>query len=101
MRRFQSLTILLTLGLSALGHAQTNSNSITCEMVVGAQALAGLEFSDDKIGMMLPGLKEQLENFEVLHKFPLSNGVPPALLFNPIPVGMKFERERQKFKLSP
>jgi len=47
---------------------------------------------------MLPGLKEQAETFEALRKFPLSNSVPPAILFNPIPVGMKFERDRKRFK---
>src|SRR4051812_13578953 len=101
MRRFQLIACILTFGYSTLASAQTNTNSITREMVQSAQALAGLDFSEEKIDMMLPGLKEQLDNFEVLHKFPLSNGVPPALLFNPIPVGMKFERDRRKIKLSP
>src|SRR4051794_6846278 len=100
MRLIQLPTFILVFGFSALAEAQTNTNGITREMVVAAEALAGLNFSESKIDMMLPGLKEQLESFEVLHKFPLSNGVPPAISFNPIPVGMKFERERQKFKLS-
>jgi Asp-tRNA(Asn)/Glu-tRNA(Gln) amidotransferase A subunit family amidase len=51
--------------------------------------------------MMLPDLKDQLGRFEALHRFAFSNDVPPALLFNPIPVGMKFETHRRKFKLSP
>jgi Asp-tRNA(Asn)/Glu-tRNA(Gln) amidotransferase A subunit family amidase len=101
MRRTQLITFVITLGLATSASAQTNTNPITREMVQSAEALAGLEFSESKIDMMLPGLKEQLDNFEVLHKFPLSNSVPPALLFNPIPVGMKFERARQKIKLSP
>src|SRR6185369_12144052 len=29
-----------------------------------------------------------------------SNGIPPALMFNPIPVGMRFETERKKFKVN-
>jgi Asp-tRNA(Asn)/Glu-tRNA(Gln) amidotransferase A subunit family amidase len=36
-----------------------------------------------------------------LRKFPLSNSVPPAVLFNPIPVGMKFDTKRKSFKWSP
>ena len=69
--------------------------------MVDAEKLLGLDFSDAKIDMMLPDLKEQLGRFEALHRFAFSNDVPPALLFNPIPVGMKFETHRRKFKLSP
>src|SRR5256714_13930714 len=78
--------------------ADTNSNPITREDVAGAEALIGLEFSDEKEDMMLPGLKEQLDNYLAIRKFPLSNSVPPAMMFNPIPVGMKLERGRDTFK---
>jgi Asp-tRNA(Asn)/Glu-tRNA(Gln) amidotransferase A subunit family amidase len=80
--------------------AETNANPVTREDVAGAEALIGLDFSDRKEDMMLPGLKEQLENYLAIRKFPLSNSVPPAMTFNPIPVGMKFETGRSKFKMS-
>jgi len=82
------------------GRSQTNTNSISREAVMEAQKLIGLDFSEAKIDMMLSGLKGQLQDFEALRKFPLSNDVPPAMMFNPIPVGMKFERARKKFKMS-
>ena len=66
-----------------------------------AEKLFGFDFSDSKIDMMLPGLKEQLRDYEAMRKFPLSNSVLPAMQFNPIPVGMKLETKRKKFKLSP
>ena len=69
--------------------------------MVDAEKLMGLDFSDGKIDMMLPDLKEEAGRFEALHRFAFSNDVPPALLFNPIPVGMKFETQRRKFKMSP
>src|SRR4051812_7454192 len=80
---------------------QTNTNTITRETVSEAEKLIGLDFSDTKIEMMLPGLKEQLRDFQALRKFPLSNSVPPAMQFNPIPIGMKLETKRKKFKISP
>jgi Asp-tRNA(Asn)/Glu-tRNA(Gln) amidotransferase A subunit family amidase len=80
--------------------AQTNSHPITRETVVEAQRLIGLDFSEAKIDMMLPDLEEQREAFEQLRKFPLSNAVPSAMLFNPIPVGMKMETGRSKFRMS-
>lgn len=80
--------------------AQTNSEPITRETVVQAQKLMGLDFSHTKIDLMLPDLEEQREAFEQLRKFPLSNAVPSAMLFNPIPVGMKLETGRSRFKMS-
>lgn len=88
------------LSASRIFAAATNTNPITREDVAGAEAIIGLEFSDEKEDMMLPGLKEQLDNYQAIRKFPLSNGVPPALMFNPIPVGMKLEAGRSKFKMS-
>src|SRR5207247_331728 len=80
--------LLLTVAAAV---SETNTNPITREVVVHAEKLIGLDFSDAKIDMALPGLKEQLDNFEAMRRFPLSNGVPPALQFNPLPVGFKFE----------
>lgn len=93
--------LALSLLSPALGRGQTSTNPITRQVVVDAEKLVGLDFSDAKIDMLLPDLKEQEGRFEALHRITFSNDVPPALLFNPIPVGMKFETQRRKFKLSP
>jgi len=77
---------------------RTPLHPITREAVVQAEKLIGLDFSDAKIDQALAGLKEQLDNFESMRRFPLSNSVPPAMQFNPLPVGFKFETQRRKFK---
>jgi Asp-tRNA(Asn)/Glu-tRNA(Gln) amidotransferase A subunit family amidase len=87
---------VLATALAAFG--QTNTNPITREIVQDAEKLIGLEFSDTNLDMMLSGLKNQLDDYKAIHKFPLSNSVPPAILFNPIPVGMKLSHERSTFK---
>jgi Asp-tRNA(Asn)/Glu-tRNA(Gln) amidotransferase A subunit family amidase len=79
--------------------AQTNNNVITRDTVLEAQKLFGLHFSDAKIDLMLPDLNDQAATYERLRKFPLSNSVPSAMLFNPLPVGMKIETVRKKFKM--
>jgi Asp-tRNA(Asn)/Glu-tRNA(Gln) amidotransferase A subunit family amidase len=93
-----SLAILFT---ASTAFSQTNTNSITREMALSAEKLIGLKFSDSKLDMMLPGLRSQLEDFEVLHHFPLSNGIPPAMMFNPLPIGFKMPTERRKFRVKP
>src|SRR5437588_6947191 len=90
--------ILLCISLTAARIYGADSNPITREDVQGAETLLGLEFSEAKEDMLLPGLKEQLDNYAAIRKFPLSNSVPPALLFNPIPVGMKLPTGRGNFK---
>jgi Asp-tRNA(Asn)/Glu-tRNA(Gln) amidotransferase A subunit family amidase len=102
MRYFQNLCFIV-LGLTTIVPAsgQTNHQSINRENAEAAQELLGLHFSNDKLDMLLPALREQLDRYEMLRKFPLSNGVPPSMMFNPIPVGMKFPTARRKFKLSP
>ena len=94
-------SLALCLLAPGLAFGQTNTNPITRQVVVDAEKLMGLDFSEAKIDLMLGDLKEQAGRFESLHRFAFSNNVPPALLFNPIPVGMKFETQRRKFKLSP
>jgi len=89
---------LFTTCLPVLG--QTNS-VIPRQGVEAAERLFGLEFPDAKIDLMLPGLKDQLDNYEVMRRIPLSNGIPPALEFNPLPVGFRFETARRKFRASP
>ena len=94
--------VLVSVSLLSLGaQGQTNTNIINREVVGEAEKLLGLGFSPAKAELMLPGLRNQLEDFRALRQFPLSNSVPPALQFNPIPVGMKLERTRKKFRLSP
>jgi Asp-tRNA(Asn)/Glu-tRNA(Gln) amidotransferase A subunit family amidase len=77
-----------------------SSNPITRDMVASAGKLFGLNFSDAKQDSMLDGLKDQLTNYENIRKVHLDNSVPPAILFNPIPAGMEFEKRRKLFTAS-
>ena len=80
---------------------QSGQNPLTRENVVHAEKVIGLQFSDAKRDSMLDGLKEQLDNYQNLRKVSLPNDVPPALQFNPIPLGMKLETSKKAFKMSP
>ncbi|HUG40400.1 MAG TPA: amidase [Longimicrobiales bacterium] len=56
---------------------------ITAEMVKDAEAVAGLEFSEEEREMMLQGLERNLQAYEDLRKVTIPNGVPPAVHFDP------------------
>jgi Asp-tRNA(Asn)/Glu-tRNA(Gln) amidotransferase A subunit family amidase len=99
MHRFKLTCVVMLLPVLGV-YCQSQTNPITREMVEDAQKLIGLDFSESKIDLLVPDLKGQLENFEAIRRFPLSNGVPPAITFNPIPVGMKIETRHRKPKFS-
>ena len=95
--------VFALLCVATLAGAQTDSSNlpVTRAMVIDGEQLIGLHFSDAKRDSMLGDLKDQRTNYENLRKIPLDNSVPPAILFNPIPVGMRFESERKPFVMSP
>ena len=100
---FAAMLIFSFLSLQLDAQTDTNAlktNAITRDTILDAEKVIGLDFSNAKIDMMLPGLNSQLKDYDLIRKFPLPNSVPSAMLFNPIPVGMKFETRRKKFKMS-
>ena len=101
MRSLNVVAVLLLILATAKAVAQTNTNSITRETVIAAEKLFRLDFPESQIDQMLPGLREQAQAWRALHQFPLSNSVPPALVFNPMPVGMKLNQTRRSFRTSP
>jgi len=101
MRPILLIPLVACLLVPTLAQSQTNTNTFTRETVADAEKVIGLEFSDSKNDMLLQGLKNQLNDYEAMRKFPLSNSVWPAIQFNPIPVGFKPDTKRKKFKLSP
>ncbi|MGE5429496.1 MAG: amidase [Syntrophomonadaceae bacterium] len=79
---------------------QAENGTITKSMIESAENIIGLTFTDAEQDSMLDGLNSQLKNYETMRKVELNNSVPPAILFNPIPVGMKFETKQLPFKTS-
>jgi Asp-tRNA(Asn)/Glu-tRNA(Gln) amidotransferase A subunit family amidase len=61
---------------------------ITVTTIACAEEVAGLKFTDEQRQQMLDGLKSQEQQIEALHKIPLDNSVPPAVLFDPVPPGV-------------
>jgi len=99
--RHHGIYLLAGFLLTGVAFGQTNTNPITRESVVAAEKLIGLGFSGSEMDLMLSGLKGQFDDYSALRRFPLSNSVPPAIQFNPLPIGFKFENQRQKFRASP
>src|SRR4030065_2071936 len=76
------------------------SQSITKENIENAEKIIGLEFTDAERDSMQTSLDEQLTNYDNIRKVKLANNVPPAILFNPIPVGFEFPKEQKEIVFS-
>lgn len=74
---------------------------ITGAMVEQATRLIGLSFDEAEKDSMLEGLTELRDHYQKVRGISLDNGVPPALLFNPIPVGAEFDLTRKPLKSGP
>lgn len=66
----------------------------------GAAAIAGLQFDEKQEEMMLEDLQEHVKAYEDIRGMKIPNSVAPALDFNPVLPGMKFETERRSMKMS-
>src|SRR4029077_14095776 len=75
-------------------------NQITREMIDSAAAIADVHISDDYKNMMLEDLNDYNEGFEAIYGLHIKNEVAPAVIFDPVLPGMKFETERRPAKIS-
>ncbi|HXG01370.1 MAG TPA: amidase, partial [Bacteroidota bacterium] len=83
-------------------HAQPSVPPVvTRSAVAAAETLIGLTFGDAKRDSMIDDLNEQLASYLALRQIPLSNDIPPSIVFNPIPLGMKLPSGRAQFRMSP
>src|SRR4030066_2557474 len=78
----------------------TLSQAIEKENISSAEKIIGLEFTDAERDSMIDFLNEQLGNYKKIREIELDNNVPPAILFNPIPVGYNFSKERRTLRFS-
>jgi Asp-tRNA(Asn)/Glu-tRNA(Gln) amidotransferase A subunit family amidase len=91
--RRKFLTYFSTIGLGStllpgvLWAKVADGAEITVATIACAEEVAGLKFTDEQRQQMLEGLKSQEQQIEALHRIPLDNSVPPAILFDPVPPG--------------
>lgn len=91
--------ILIVLTFISLPPCLT-SQIITKENIKNAEKVIGLDFTDAEIDSMQSLLDSQLSNYENIRNVELKNNVPPAILFNPIPVGFQFPKEQKQIQFS-
>jgi Asp-tRNA(Asn)/Glu-tRNA(Gln) amidotransferase A subunit family amidase len=76
------------------------TGGVSKEALIGAEQVAGLEFTDDERELMLKGLEGLRENYKRLREVPLDNSVSPALHFDPVLPGMVLPSGPSKRRVS-
>jgi len=76
------------------------AKKITKEMIENAAAIADVPISGEYKEMMLENLNDQAKGYEEIYKLRIPNSVDPALIFDPVLPGMKFETERKPMRIS-
>src|SRR5579871_3930487 len=73
---------------------------VTREMIDNAAAIADVHIADEYKDMMLEDLNSYTEGFDAIYALHIKNDVAPAVIFDPVLPGMKFETERRPMKIS-
>jgi Asp-tRNA(Asn)/Glu-tRNA(Gln) amidotransferase A subunit family amidase len=94
------IVCIVSLGLGAFITKVIDNPPITVEVINQAEKILGLDFTDTEADSMINDLNDNRKDFESIRKIPLDNSVPPALYFNPLPVGFEFEKTYLPFKAS-
>ena len=94
--------IALVLGavlLCAVAGVTGQTIGITSEIVESAEKIIGLVFTPAERDSMLDDLSANLQSYERVRGVVLDNSVPPALGFDPLPVGWKPPVKKSRFEL--
>src|SRR5438445_3910581 len=95
--RFGLTTTLLPGVLWAMADEK---GKVTREMIDNAAAIADVSIADEYKDMMLEDLNGYKEGFETIYALHVKNAVAPAVIFDLLLPGMKFETEQRPIKIS-
>ena len=76
------------------------SQTITKDNIENAEKIIGLEFTKSERDSMQTLLDEQLGNYQKIREVDFANSIPPAIVFNPIPVDFEFPKEQKPIQFS-
>ncbi len=104
MKQFKNISFIKVITIlllsSQISFPQQTEKKIKKEDIPNAEKIIGLEFTNAERDSMQNALNDNLERYNGIHKVELHNSIPPALLFNPIPINFKFDQKQKLLKFS-
>ena len=87
----------ITLGfISAFTLLKSSDAPITRNVISKASTLIGLDFTNAEADSMINSLENTRDRLKTIRDMKLDNSIPPALVFNPIPVGKTFNTKQNE-----
>ena len=77
---------------------ETQEATLTASMINDAARVAGVEFTDEELELMVDDLNRTLEAYEELRSVDIPNGVAPAVRFDPVLPGTSFPSDSTVFR---
>src|SRR5215470_14148605 len=95
-----SLGLTSTLLPGVLWAMAEDKPKITREMIDSAAKIADVPIADEYKDMLLEDLNGYTEGFDAIYALHLKNDIAPAVIFDPVLPGMKFETEKRPLRIS-
>jgi Asp-tRNA(Asn)/Glu-tRNA(Gln) amidotransferase A subunit family amidase len=86
---------LIIVSIMIFAFIKSDFQEIVLKDIGLAQKTIGLNFNTAELDSMLDGLNGRLKAYEEIREYPLSNDIPPALIFNPIPPDFFINRDKR------
>ena len=77
--------VVIFLGILTFSFFKSDSPEIVLEDLEYAQKTIGINFTSQEQELMLDGLNDRLKSYKAIREYPLTNEIPPSLIFNPVP----------------
>jgi len=90
-----SLIVLLLISVGFNVCWFTSKNKVQYQLA-NTEKLFDLNFTTDQRDSMVTGIKGYLNDYKEIHKINLDNSVAPSLIFSPVPVSYRFNKEQKK-----
>ncbi|MDX1578386.1 MAG: amidase [Gemmatimonadota bacterium] len=103
-RAFMASFAALGLGATGLPHElwgrmqEAQEKTLTASMIADAARVAGLEFTEEELDLMVDDLNGTLERYEALREVSIPNAVPPAVHFEPVLPWKSYTSESTVFR---
>jgi len=95
------ITVFFTAMIFFLLGAAFDQEKITSLIIQQAEKIIGLEFTNAERDSMLEDVQYNLESYSKIREIKIDNSVPPAISFNPLPVGFTFKTDKKDIVISP
>jgi hypothetical protein len=86
-REFVQFLTVLSAGGTIFGNAvlaaAQEGQKVTKEMVIQAEEIAGVHFTDAQRDLLIPNLQRYLQNIQKVREISVPHEVPPAMYFIP------------------